>query len=180
MSNGKLLLYPKDPARTPPPLETVAARLGKIGLLGAPLDLSHGTFRAGTRFLQLVTFLGCSPFLRFDPPAEGGDDFCHLALIGPFATPRLQYAANTRPPRCPRCGQRLESWREFADTGAIRCTACDTAHPPHLLEWGKNGGSGRLFIEIRDIFPGEAVPGEELLAELRDLECGEWSYFYLQ
>ena len=180
MSNGKLLLSPKDPARPPPPLEAVAARLGEIGLLGATLDRTQGTYRAGARFLQLVTFLGCSPYLRFDPAAEGDGDFCHLALVGPFATPRLQYAANTRPPRCPRCGRLLEGWREFSDSGTIPCPACDTVHPPHLLEWGKSGGSGRLFIEIRNIFPGEAVPGEELLQELRDLGCGEWGYFYLQ
>ncbi len=180
MSNGKLLLYPKDPARTPPPLQAVAARLGEIGLLGAALDRIRGTYRVGERFLQLITFLGCSPYLRFDPAAEGDADFCHLALAGPFETPRLRYAANTRPPRCPRCGQPLEGWREFADSDAIDCPACDTAHPPHLLEWGKSGGSGRLFIEIRNIFPGEAVPGEELLRELCELGCGEWGYFYLQ
>jgi len=47
-----------------------------------------------------------------------------------------------------------------------------------LIKWTKHAGFARLFIEIGNVFPGEAVPVDELLSCLRELGIGEWVYFY--
>ncbi len=178
MSNGSLTLYPIDPRVNLATVSQLVHHLAHIGLLGDPLDEAAVVFRVGERFLQLISFLGCSPYLQLDPPADGGDDFCHLAILGPFATPRLLYGEDTRPPRCPSCGAAMRAWREEISSGNVGCRECGTRHPLERIEWRKHAGYGRLFVEIRNIFPGEAVPVDELLTRLQDLGCGEWGYFY--
>ncbi len=178
MNNGSLVLYPKDPKVNPVAVPQLVHLLALIGLLGDPLEEATAVFSVGERFLQLISFLGCSPYLQLDPPADGDDDFCHLAILGPYAAARLSYGEDTRPPRCPSCGAAMKAWREEVNSGSVSCRECGTTHPLERIEWRKHAGYGRLFVEIRNIFPGEAVPVEELLTHLHDLGCGEWGYFY--
>ncbi len=180
MSNGVLILAPGDPASRLPTREQLVHALGDIGLLGAPLAGQDDTYLAGERFLQLITFMGCSPHVRLEPPVDGADAFCHLALLGPYDRPRLLHGRNTRPPRCPRCKTAITNWREFVDADTITCSHCGATCSMAQLEWRRNAGYGRLFIEIRNIFPGEAVPVDELMNRLRETGGGEWGYFYLQ
>jgi hypothetical protein len=180
MSNGSLTLHPKDPNTSPATAAELVRLLDSIGLLGAPLDPGNAVFRVGDRFLQLISFLGCSPYLRLEPPEDGSDNFCHILVRGPFDRPRLLYGEGTRAPRCPACGAALTGWRAQAGSQVIGCSACGAKHPPDRITWGKHAGHGRLFVEIRNIFPGEAVPVDELLSRLGELDCGEWGYFYLQ
>jgi len=35
---------------------------------------------------------------------------------------------------------------------------------------------GRLLVEIHNVFPGEAVPGDQLMARLREVSGCEWDY----
>jgi hypothetical protein len=37
-----------------------------------------------------------------------------------------------------------------------------------------------MFLEVRGIFPGEAVPVDRLLKALKDVSASEWGYFYIQ
>ncbi len=180
MSNGVLILSPNDPASSLPACKPLVQALGDIGLLGAPLTGADDTYLVGERFLQLITFMGCSPHVLLEPPEDGTDRFCHLALLGPYKQPRLLVGRNTRPPRCTQCKTAITNWREFVDADTITCSHCNATCSIAQLEWRKNAGYGRLFIEIRNIFPGEAVPVEELMNRLRETGGGEWGYFYLQ
>jgi hypothetical protein len=180
MTNGSLILLPKNPAANPATVTGLVHRLETIGLLGAPLDEENSLFRVGDRFLQLISFLGCSPYLQLDPPSGGSDNFCHIAVHGPFESPRLLYGEGVRPPRCPSCGALLKGWKEGINSDLISCGECGSNHPPAAIAWGKHAGCSRLFVEIRNIFPGEAVPVTELMTALQDLGFGEWGYFYLQ
>jgi len=177
MNDGRLLLHPRDPQAPSPERATLLRSLEGIGLLGAPLTGAN-EFLVGEQFLQWIAFMGCSPFVRLEPPAEGGA-FCHLALLGPYPEPRLLSGRNTRPPQCPACGQRIASWREQSNQPRVRCEHCQTQSPLAALKWRRNAGLGRCFLEIRNIFPGEAAPVEGLLQRLEALGAGPWDYFYL-
>jgi hypothetical protein len=179
MNDGRLLLHPHDPDAPLPSRAALLQALAEIGLLGAPLGEDEAAgFLVGEQFLQSITFMGCSPFIQLEPPADGGG-FCHLALLGPYAEPRLLHGRNTRPPPCPSCGKRMEGWREQLAQGVIGCTHCGSQTPLSRLTWRRNAGFGRCFLEIRHLFPGEAVPVDGLLLHLEAFGAGPWDYFYL-
>jgi hypothetical protein len=182
MSTGRLILAPSDPLAPAPAGESLVAALRAIGLAGAELDPARQTFQAGERFLELISFLGCSPHVDFEPPAPGSEAFCHIALIGPSEAPVLLHGVNTAPPRCPGCGARVTDWRERL-SGAhegLCCEHCGRSLTAAQLKWRRSGGFARLAVEVRNVFPNEAVPVPELMQCLARETGGEWTYFYVQ
>jgi len=185
MANEKLVLQaPTD--QTPVNQESLVTRLVDLGFIGAGYGASQGVYLVGPRFLQLITFLGCSPYLQLAPPADGSENFCHIRLVGPFQRARLLCAGNTRPPRCPGCGKGLTQWHQldplWTEGGAeqeVACLACGQSSSPVDLNWRRKAGFGHYFIEIPGIFPEEAVPLPALMECLRG-EGADWRYFYLQ
>jgi len=47
------------------------------------------------------------------------------------------------------------------------------------IRWTKHAGFARIFIEISNVFPGEAIPVDELLNTLGEMGAGDWNFFYL-
>lgn len=185
MTTGSLLLQPADPTADPPDVSAVVGALAALGLIGEPLG-SPATYRVGPEFLRHVTFLGCAPHLVLEPPPDGGTAFSHVAIAGPFPVPRLVLASNTGAPRCPACRARFGDWRAaIADWVAApvqrcaRCHGCGAVHRPVDLDWRETAAAGRLFVEVRNVFPGEAVPGEELLRALGRLGAGPWRHAWV-
>jgi hypothetical protein len=186
LHTGSLLLFPADPAAAPPAAAAVVDALATLGLIGEPLE-ADGAYRAGPGFLHHLTFLGCAPYLVLEPPADGGTGFSHVLVAGPFATPRLLVGSNTATPRCPACRARLAHWRETLPdwraaplAASVACPACKASVAPAALDWRESAAAGRLFVEIRNVFPGEAVPGEELLGALERLgPGGAWHYAWV-
>ena len=184
MSNARLVLQPPS-GKAPPAHDIVLARLISSGLIGAPFAPVADAWLAGENFLQQVSFLGCSPHLKLEPPAEGGFDFCHIRLRGPYHQARLLSAGNTRPPRCPACGNGLKSWRTLEaawsvghDGPEVSCASCGKRSGPAQLQWRRSAGFGNLFVEIWGIYPEEAIPQQTLLQTLGGDEGG-WRHFYL-
>ena len=99
-----------------------------------------------------------------------------MALLGPFAEPRILTGENTVKPRCPHCRARLGDWRERLDMPSAPCPACGQSLPAHELDWRQHAAVGRCFIELRNVFPGEASPSDLLMAELRSVSGQEWRY----
>lgn len=182
MSSGHLILHPTDPLAAPT-IDDLAQRILELGLAGQPLPGESGGYTSGERFLQLITFLGCSPFVQMEPQGAGDLDYCHLRLLPPTDRPRLIVGSNTRPPRCPHCGKGIGDWlsRFTIDPSANHwdCPACGQKFPTSELKWRRQGGLSRLFLVIPGIFPSEAVPLPELLNGLSG-DGKEWSYFYAQ
>lgn len=185
VSPGRLLLTPLDPERAPAATPLLKV-LEESGFLGPPWPTGGpAAFLAGPRFTDWISFLGCSPHIRLEPPADGGA-FCHIRLLGPYTEPRLCQGRHTPPPRCPTCRARLTDWRERVDhwrrqpRQPVPCPHCGTPHPPLALVWRQGAGWGRLFIAVEDIFPGEAVPVAGLLGDLAGLGGGPWRYFHVQ
>ena len=86
MSLSSLYLAPDDPQSAP---TSMARRfvLHELGLIGRPL--APKTYSAGEGFQTDVIYAGCSPSWRMQPSHDGSLQFCHVALHGPYAQPRL-------------------------------------------------------------------------------------------
>lgn len=178
--SGSLYLYPADTWQTPPLTEAVLDALRALDMLGEPYDDSR--WLAGDGLMQQVIFTGCSPYLEFTPPTDGSKDFCHLGLAGPFAIPRLFTGPNTLNPRCPSCKNRVIDWRPLAETyhaapeTTWTCAHCSAAQRIDRLRWRHHAAFGRLFVEIRHVFPAEGMPSDELLMALEQTTGKAWSY----
>jgi hypothetical protein len=168
--------------------------LQAIGLIGLPREVNKRTFYpTGDRFLQLVSFLGCSPHIELDPPADparlaadsAAGKFCHVYLT---RSETLQFRSDPRTPtpRCPHCRAEvpdwqslIQSWQRNPANGDWHCPHCGATGPITGLSFRKSAGFGRIFLEIIGIYPSEAVPSDALLNTLEALTHGRWSALYL-
>ena len=189
----QLLLCPADPESPRVTLETLESRLQAIGLIGPAFACGSTTgYPAGERFLQLVSFLGCSPAIELDLPADEAartaacesGRACHVRLSQTQRGLRFRADARMPPPRCPGCrhpipdwAARLADWRRDPAHNTWAC-ACGQRGRLYELNFRKAGGFGHTFIEIRGIHPSEAVPGAALLDTLRDLNGCDWKTLY--
>jgi len=190
MPDSLLILYPADSAAAPPSAAVLRDTLRRIALIGRDFTFRGDThYLAGDEFMHLVTFLGCSPHIALEPPADGserdGADFCHIALPAPGARPRFLGGANVKPPRCRGCrgelpewSAALMAWEQDPDKARGTCPACGRPYTLPQLNWRHSAGFGRVALEVWGVFEGEAVPSQELLSALQGLGVGEWDYFY--
>jgi hypothetical protein len=178
MSIGKLILHSDSAEPISPGRGSLISSLKEMGLLGEPLDSKKERYLAGERFLQLISFVGCSTNVCLTSKTSNNKGVCYLAVKGPFSQPQLIWDKNSRPPRCPACKQPITDWKQYIGNATIKCTQCENEARPDEISWGRNAGYGRIFIEINNIFPGEARPVPDLLEGLRRLTETEWSYFF--
>lgn len=180
---GRLLLCTQDPFLSPNK-SLLEDELAAVDFLGAPLRGRDDAFLVGSQFLQLVTFAGCSVQIELSP--TGDAPFCHILITGPFDRPRFLSGRNTRPPRCAACRSPLKDWRESLTAWEaervmeIPCPTCGHARPPWAYDWKEKAGFGRLFVQVEEIFPGEATPTPALMALLERISGSRWQVFYVQ
>jgi hypothetical protein len=191
----KLILLPSDPTCPAVSTELLAEKLRAIGLIGPPARVNNETFYpTGEKFLQLISFLGCSPAIELEPPADplllaadsAAGKFCHVFLSS-TDTLRFRSDPRTPAPRCPLCHtpladwpSRLHAWQTDPENSDWHCTQCGYTGKITGLGFRKSAGFGRSFVEIRGIYPSEAVPGETLLNTLKSLTRGSWSTLYIR
>ena len=180
--NGSLLLTPDTPDSGFDDIDSVKQALAEAQLI-QPGETN--SFLCGEKFTQLITFMGCSPHLVFEPPADGSDKYCHV-ILHQYGTIQLLTGQQTAPPRCPSCRHRISDWKQYRQqwhdnttTQTWRCPKCETTSYPWQLDWRQSGGAGKMLIEIKNIFPGEAVPVDQLLAQLKTISGGKWRFFYI-
>jgi hypothetical protein len=194
MPAHKLLLHPKD-ASFRVPVKVLAERLQDLGLIGTATPLPGGEFYpAGEYFLQLVTFLGCAPTIELAPPrdpaqletASRNGAFCHVFLDS-HAQAQFRHDPRTPAPRCPHCGESVANWTALLNTihenpaqTQWTCTACGRCGDLSTLHLRKSAALASCWVEIRGIYPSEAVPGEALLTRLRQLSGCNWLTIYLK
>jgi len=192
----KLVIHPAQVDS--PVVETAAlvSLLQTIGLVAAPMcnNPAFG-YRAGEQFLQLVTFLGCSPAIELEPPVDPDEcaracangSLCHIRFSP--AQDRIRFRADSRlpAPRCPQCrkaenrwAELIERWHADSRLNQWECPECGYQGRLFDLNFRHRGAFGRSFIDIWGIHPAEAVPGETLLTTLGELSGGDWKYMYLQ
>ena len=179
MSQGILILHPEN-RHSHPDVRQVARLLQHNGLMGCAIDGIPGSYFAGEQFLQLITFMGCSPHIRFEPEDELDRGFCYITLTT-CDTPQIRISEHARPPRCCTCNKPVgKRWQTAVTQGQlITCPHCHQQQTPEQLGWRNDAGMGRFFIEIHNIFPGEAQPVPALLQQLSGIDTSPWRYFYL-
>jgi hypothetical protein len=182
---GRLVLTTADPEAAPDPA-LIRGILSEAGLIGAPLQGLADAFGAGPELLGLLSFTGCAVVLPSGSDQQGSGDPCHIRLLGPVPAPRLIWGRNTRGPRCPVCRVRLRPWHQrvpdwLDHPGADQpCPSCGREAPPWRWDWKQDGGFGRFFVLVEEVFPGEAVPTPRLLDLLSPACASGWRHFYVQ
>jgi hypothetical protein len=178
MGIGKLILYSGITQPLLTDRQSLIESLKTMGLLGSLLNSKNELFLTGEKFLQLISFVGCSTSVCLTPNGSHDQEFCKLAVNGPLSQPLLIWDKNSRPPTCPKCKNPIENWKESIENSTLKCNQCGNESQLEEISWGKKAGYGRIFIEINNIFPGEARPVPDLLASLNRSTGTEWSYFY--
>jgi hypothetical protein len=187
-----LVLHPEDPFATPPQDAAILRALTGVGLAGRALSCAGQVLHLpGERFLELIVFLGCSPYVQIVPPegrdpCQALDAFCHLRMQrAERLGPALRRARNAAPPRCPACRSPAPGWATTpAAAEAVtalepwRCASCGWTGSLHALDWRQCAGFAQVFVEVWGVHPGEAVPSDELLSALGAISAGPWRWFY--
>ena len=186
---GRLVFTPADPHHLPSDIPAIIERLRHIEFCAEPISGMNGHhYLLGPRFMQLVSFMGCSPFIQLQPTVDD-QPFCHLIIDGPHPHPVFLRGRNTSPPSCEKCRKRIpdwqsliEAWREQPKSFLATCPHCGHRQNPLRFNWRQSAGCGRLFLFVENIFPNEAIPSPELLKALEEgkQDCEPWSYFYIQ
>lgn len=160
-------------------MQQLSRLLQQNGLIDSAIEGMQNGYSAGENFLQLITFMGCSPHIRFEPENELDRGYCYITLTE-CDTPRILLSQHARPPRCHACKKPVgKTWQATVAQGRrITCPHCHQQQRPDQLGWRNDAGMGRLFIEIHNIFPGEAQPVPGLLQQLSGIDATPWRYFY--
>ena len=181
MNNASLVIHPSDPAWVPSAGTSLSHLIQPTGLIGARLE-EKNHFMSGERFLDVITFMGCSPDIRLDPD-EHGKPFCHIRLSQKHDT-TCRYGEHAHTPRCKHCGSAINDWKERIATWSPtsddnwRCNNCGNVEPPWNYNWRKSAGFACCFLEITNIYPKEAIPQPSLLDNLKRITGIDWQYFY--
>lgn len=183
MPQYSLILHPAGPGLAHVPVERIAAGMESLGLVGDAI--AQYDYLAGNRFLELITFMGCSPNIRLEPE-EDGNTFTLIRFLSDEGAMMCMFSNALRPPKCPQCRKPIPHWHAASGTTGTNCTEsttcehCDTAWLPWELDWQRQAGFGHCLIEITDVYPKEAIPLPELLDRLKEITGLQWSYFYMQ
>lgn len=176
--NGSLYLIPQSLSASPQ-VDSCLQVLRELQIIAAPIDTGDDwqSFWAGEDFARHVVFAGCSPYLRLQPEHPQDRQFCHVAVHGPFPTPLLVTGSHAGKPRCPACRTRLTDWQErAANPKAMPCSSCGEPLSACQLDWRQGAACGRVLIELRNVFHGEATPSDQLISSLRKATGLDWHY----
>ena len=177
-----LVLHSTDAQFVPASSKQFIDTLKTCGFLGA--NWTEHRYLIGDQFLDLVTFLGCSPHIDVAPLDDANDlRFCHIHIPPPETTPTLLASRLAPAPRCPRCRSPLtghHSDMSLDGMTELLCASC--GHMDQALNWRwrpKQACVTHFAIHIVNIFDSEAVPAEHLMDTLRAIEDVSWSYCYI-
>jgi hypothetical protein len=188
----KLVLHPRDANFALTSWDGLVARLREVAFLGEQLgeqlDKSlnkQNRFLVGERFLQYITFMGCSPSVELAPPTDGSLDYCHIHFSEITPEPRFRSASQNVFARCPQCRKRISNWEQAVsswtkDSSAdnFNCDKCGEPISLTQLGWRHTAGFARLFIDIYSIYPQEGIPTDPFLSLLETQTGTQWDYFF--
>lgn len=179
VSEGKLVLYPRDPD-VALDIEDIERALRDVDFIGRPIEVvGDRRFRPGDRFERLLDFN--SPGRVFD---EGRADPRRCTIGIPEVREAIYFLAgsNVLAPHC-NCGFVFNDWSnrmaQWRSSGADwRCDGCGGEAPPWGFDWNHSAGFGRSNIDVHGIDLGEAVPSVALMQALQKTNNASWDYFY--
>ncbi len=187
----RLVLHPQDANFAPESIGLIREVLFDAGFIAkdsankAAPEQDGERFPVGEQFLQLLTFMGCSPNINLSPQHEGDQDFCHIKLSAPTGVPRFRRHDGNIFARCPECGRRdpdwavhIERWETDKSANQYHCPHCANDMSLYDLRWRQQAGFARFFIDVFSIFPQEGIPTENLLGRLQKACEQPWIYFF--
>jgi hypothetical protein len=176
---GSLYLCPQQPDFNLSDISCLVTALQEIGLISQKIHLqqsSHHYF-TGDKYLDYIAYMGCAPSIQFEA-GEHDADFCAVRLHRYDTAQLIHNQAPSRAPRCPACQKPVKDWQQARNGSTICCSHCRTSSQIEQFNWRKMAGYARLFIEITDIFPKEAIPQQLLIDKLSSISKTGWLYFY--
>lgn len=176
-----LVLWPMHDL-TAPKLSVYIDKLRTLGLLGRPWR--DGRYEIGTEFLDLVSFLGCAPSLQLAPLEDSHDlRFCHIHPVIAPECQRFSVSTLAPAPRCSDCGNQHSKWKNhlpFHTDDTLACTACGASAPAPEWVWrNRTYCLSDLQIRIMNIYDSEAIPAQQLIDCLNEVDDGNWNYCYI-
>lgn len=173
-TNACLVIQPTEPNWTPENPETLIRFLQAIEL--ASIALNENDFLVGEKFLDQISFMGCSPNIKLnDENKDGKFTFIRIKTTDTITALTSKYSFS---PHCPHCKKPDKNWRELLQDNQLVCSHCQTNSEAWKYNWRKSAGFGRCFIEITDIYPKEAIPQTSLLDALEKHFGVSWGYFF--
>ena len=180
MPRYALVLYPQNPQLSISDRTELVSVLSGLGFIDNELDNQPNAWYAGEQFLSLITFLGCSPFVRFKPD-EVHANFTYISMPQPLSEPMLHAGSNSKSPRCPGCKQANAKYKTSVDlhSAQLTCEHCKQSFSIEKWNWRQSACFARETIWVWEVFEGEAVPGDSLLRALRQHTGSPWNYCYI-
>ena len=185
MSNfsNRLILYNKNLVSKT--IETECIKLLQdIHFIGDKLTYNNDQFYlVGDKFLNLITFCGCSTSIQTDPD-ENNSNFVAIKL-STFTDKQYFYLGKV--PfnySCSNCKSSINLTDNNIKRFSIKqddyftCPECNHHNYYHQINWRRKAGIGQFFIEIHGVFDGEGLPNDELLRDLNNLTESNWEHFY--
>jgi len=182
----KLVLHPRGANFALTSWDGLITRMREIEILDKPFNKKHQNwFLMGERFLQYLTFMGCSPSVELTPPTDGSLNFCHIHFSQIYPESRFRCASQNVFARCPQCRKRLNNWTQAVsiwstDSSAVNfnCDKCTEQVSLYQLGWRHTAGFARMFIDIYSIYPQEVIPTDQFFFLLESQTGTQWDYFY--
>ena len=175
-TKNALFLYPKIPDWSTEQASLINT-LNSIGLIDKEIPESRDCYFTGQQFLNHITFLGCAPTIQFDA-TEDSPDFCFIRLINSKKVKMINTRSLARLPHCPHCKKTVNQWQEYSIDLPWLCPHCEQTAHAYDYDWRRTAGFARIFIEITDIYPKEAIPQPSLMEKLASHTHVDWDYFY--
>jgi len=180
LMNTSLYLFPTEAIATVPAISAVSKCLQQLKILGSAFAEYH--FLVGNNFFQHIIFAGCSPAMQLKPNPTNDSNFTHISWLISSGDPRLLIANRDARPRCPSCNHKLSNWKTNVldwiahPTQSYTCEKCHQSCSVTSLNWRHYAAYGSLLVQIHQVFPGEAVPSEQLVNALQDATEATWTY----
>jgi hypothetical protein len=182
----RLVIHPLGIHFAPNSWAPIIEALQGAGFLGDPWDeQGDQRYLAGDQFLSFITFMGCSPYIAFEPPPDGSLDFCHVHFSEIYTNLRFRCASRNVFARCPQCRKRIHNWetaisgwQEDPASNIMQCDKCGSEVSVYQLGWRHTAGFARMFMDIYSVFPQEGVPTDALLDLLEKASGVRWGYLY--
>jgi len=159
---------------------SLISELEKIGLIAKPFtteQLNDNHFSVGESYLDHIAYMGCSPNIQFEA-SDDNEKFCSIKIHNYEKKQLIVSKTQSRLPQCPECKKPVKNWQATINDKSLICENCGNTADIEDYNWRKMGGFARLFIEVTDIFPKEAIPQQSLLDKLATITNTDWQYFY--
>ena len=182
----KLVLHPQDAHFSLTSWAGLITHMREIEFLDKPFNQKEqNRFLVGERFLQYMTFMGCSPSVELTPPMDGSLDFCHIHFSEIVPESQFRCASQNVFSRCPQCRKRINNWAQAVsiwskDSSAVtfNCDKCAEQVSLYQLGWRHTAGFARMFIDVYSIYPQEVIPTDQFFSLLESQTKAQWDYFY--